>query len=41
MMERCLSMILRVIGEVIEDDPECDPVRDSVIIDLLESISST
>ena len=29
------------VGEVFEDDPECDPVRDSVIIDSLESISST
>ena len=27
--------------EVFEDDPGCDPVRDSVIIDSFESISST
>ena len=29
------------VREVFEDDPECDPVWDRVIIDSLESISST
>ena len=29
------------LGEVFDTDPECDPVGDSVIIDSLESISST
>ena len=29
------------VGEVFEDDPGCDPVGDSVIIDSLESNSST
>ena len=29
------------VGGVFEDDPGCDPVGDSVIIDSFESISST
>ena len=29
------------VGEVFEDDPGCDPVVDSVIIDSFETISST
>ena len=28
------------VGEVFEDDPGCDPVGDSVIIDSFKSISS-